>query len=80
VPAYQNGAQMLFNAISWTIEDETLTAVRTKSVASRPLRPDADAKAGLYKTVNVAGVPLLFIAFGLVRWRVRRAKRSDQKL
>jgi gliding-associated putative ABC transporter substrate-binding component GldG len=80
VPAYQNGAQMLFNAISWTIEDETLTAVRTKSVSSRPLRPDVDAKAGLYKTVNVAGVPLLFIAFGLVRWRMRRAQRLEQKL
>jgi ABC-type uncharacterized transport system involved in gliding motility auxiliary subunit len=80
VPAYQNGAQMLFNAISWTVEDETLTAVRTKSVSSRPLRPDADEKAGLYKTVNVAGVPLLFIAFGLVRWRMRRAQRLEQKL
>jgi ABC-type uncharacterized transport system involved in gliding motility auxiliary subunit len=80
VPVYQNGAQMLFNAISWTIEDETLTSVRTKSVSSRPLRPDADAKAGLYKTVNVAGVPMLFIAFGLVRWRMRRAQRAEQKL
>ena len=80
MPAYQNGAQMLFNAISWTIEDETLTAVRTKSVSSRPLRPDVDAKAGLYKTVNVAGVPLLFIAFGILRWRMRRAQRLEQKL
>jgi gliding-associated putative ABC transporter substrate-binding component GldG len=80
VPAYQNGAQLLFNAISWVVEDETLTAVRTKSVSSRPLRPDADAKAGLYKAVNVAGVPLLFIGFGLLRWRMRRASRQQQKL
>jgi gliding motility-associatede transport system auxiliary component len=80
VPAYQNGAQMLFNAISWTIEDESLTAVRTKSVASRPLRPDADSKVGLYKAVNVGGVPALFIAFGLLRWRMRRSHRQQQKL
>jgi gliding-associated putative ABC transporter substrate-binding component GldG len=80
VPVYSNGAQMLFNAISWTIEDETLTSVRTKSVASRPLRPDADEKAGLYKTVNVAGVPILFIAFGLVRWRMRKTQRQQQQL
>jgi len=80
IPVYSNGAQMLFNAISWTIEDETLTAVRTKSVASRPLHADVDAKAGLYKTVNVAGVPLLFIGFGLLRWRVRRSQRQGQKL
>ena len=80
VPEYQNGAQMLFNAISWTIEDETLTAVRTKSVAARPLHADSDAKAGLFKVVNIAGVPLLFIGFGLVRWRLRRTLRLQQKL
>ncbi|HEX4407098.1 MAG TPA: GldG family protein [Polyangia bacterium] len=80
VPEYQNGAHMLFNAISWVIEDETLTAVRTKTVGSRPLHADADAKAGLYKVVNIAGVPLLFIGFGLARWRMRRSSRLQQKL
>jgi gliding-associated putative ABC transporter substrate-binding component GldG len=80
VPVYQNGAELLFNSISWTIEDETLTSVRTKSVSSRPLHADADAKAGLVKVVNVAGVPLAFIGFGLVRWRLRRALRQQQKL
>jgi ABC-type uncharacterized transport system involved in gliding motility auxiliary subunit len=80
VPVYQNGAEVLINAISWTAEDETLTAVRTKAVASRPLKADADSKAGLVKAVNVAGVPLAFIAFGLARWRMRRAARAQQKL
>jgi gliding-associated putative ABC transporter substrate-binding component GldG len=80
VPAYENGLRMMVNAISWTIEDETLTAIRTKTVMARPLRADADSKAGLYKTVNVAGVPLAFIAFGLLRWRMRRAQRLEQKL
>jgi ABC-2 type transport system permease protein len=80
IPAYQNGVGMLFNAISWTIEDATLTAVRTKAVASRPLQADVDEKAGLVKIINIVGVPLAFIAFGLVRWRVRRATRLAQKL
>ena len=80
VPVYQNGAQMLFNAISWVIEDETLTAVRTKSVTTRPLNANADEKAGVATIVNVAGVPLAFIAFGLARWRLRRTKRQAQKL
>ncbi|HVZ73745.1 MAG TPA: Gldg family protein [Polyangia bacterium] len=79
-PVYSMGAAMLFNSIGWTIEDETLTPVRTKSVALRPLHADADEKAGLVKAVDIAGVPLAFIAFGLVRWRVRRAKRLQQKL
>ncbi|HSZ83813.1 MAG TPA: GldG family protein [Polyangia bacterium] len=80
VPEYQNGSHMLFNAISWAIEDETLTAVRTKTVGSRPLHADADDKAGLYKVINIAGVPLLFIGFGLARWRMRRGARLQQKL
>jgi len=80
VPAYQNGTHLLFNAISWIIEDETLTAVRAKTVATHPLKPNAEEKAGVYQAVNVVGVPLLFIGFGLVRWRVRRATRTLQKL
>jgi gliding-associated putative ABC transporter substrate-binding component GldG len=80
LPAYQNGTRMLFNAISWIIEDETLTSLRAKTVTSRPLKANADEKAGLYEGVNVVGVPLAFIAFGLARWRLRRAKRAQQKL
>jgi gliding-associated putative ABC transporter substrate-binding component GldG len=80
VQIYQNGVGMLFNAINWTAEDETLTSLRTKTVASRPLKASAADKAGLLKTINVAGVPLAFIAFGIGRWRLRRAMRQQQKL
>jgi gliding-associated putative ABC transporter substrate-binding component GldG len=79
-PPYQNGVGMLFNAISWTAEDETLTSLRTKSVTARPLKASADEKAGAIKFINIAGVPLAFIAFGLGRWRLRQAKRQQQKL
>ena len=79
-PPYQNGVGMLFNAISWTAEDETLTSLRTKSVTARPLKASADEKASAVKIINVAGVPLAFIGFGLARWRLRRAMRQQQKL
>jgi gliding-associated putative ABC transporter substrate-binding component GldG len=80
VPVYQNGVGMLFNAINWTAEDETLTMLRTKSVSSRPLKASAADKASVLKAINVAGVPLAFIAFGIGRWRLRRAMRQQQKL
>jgi len=32
------------------------------------------------KAINIAGVPLLFIGFGIARWRIRRARRQGQKL
>ena len=72
---------MLFNAISWTIEDETLTPVRTKNVGVAPDHASSsDAKVAAVKVVNVAGVPLAFIGFGIVRWRLRRSRRSSQTL
>jgi len=85
LPIYQSGAQLLFNAISWTLEDEALTPVRSKTVASRPIQIESDKKVTTLKAVNVAGVPLLFCAFGLFRWRVagptgkaRSSSRSRQ--
>jgi gliding-associated putative ABC transporter substrate-binding component GldG len=80
VPLYNGGGQMLFNAIGWVIEDEALTPVRLKTVAARPLSVDSDQKATVIKWSNVCGVPVAFILFGLVRWRLRRASRLQQKL
>jgi gliding-associated putative ABC transporter substrate-binding component GldG len=80
VPLYNGGGQMLFNAISWTIEDEALTPVRLKTVQARPLAIDSDQKATVIKWSNAFGVPLAFIVFGVLRWRVRRASRQQQKL
>ena len=80
LPIYQSGAQLLFNAISWTLEDEALTPVRTKTVAARPIQIESDKKVTVLKAINIAGVPLLFCAFGILRWRVRRSNRQGQKL
>jgi ABC-type uncharacterized transport system involved in gliding motility auxiliary subunit len=80
LPIYSGGAQLLFNAISWTLEDEALTPVRTKTVAARPIQIESDRKVTVLKSINIAGVPLAFCAFGLVRWRLRRSRRQGQKL
>jgi gliding-associated putative ABC transporter substrate-binding component GldG len=80
LPFYQGGGQMLFNAIGWTLEDETLTPVRTKNVGVRPITVESDAKVAAIKVINIACVPLAFIGFGLVRWRLRRARRNSQTL
>jgi gliding-associated putative ABC transporter substrate-binding component GldG len=80
LPFYAGGAQLLFNAISWTLEDESLTPVRTKSVGVRPITVESDAKVMAVKVINIACVPLAFIGFGIVRWRLRRARRQSQTL
>jgi ABC-type uncharacterized transport system involved in gliding motility auxiliary subunit len=80
LPIYQGGAQMLFNAISWTLEDEALTPVRTKTVSARPIQVASDNTVLVVKAINWAGLPLAFIGFGLLRWRLRRSQRQNQKI
>jgi gliding-associated putative ABC transporter substrate-binding component GldG len=80
LPIYGNGAQFLLNALSWTLEDEALTPVRAKTMTSRPIQLEADQKVTALKWFNIAGIPLAFCAFGIVRWRVRRSRRQSQKL
>jgi gliding-associated putative ABC transporter substrate-binding component GldG len=80
LPFYQGGGQMLFNAVSWTMEDESLTPVRSKTVAARPIEVASDGSVVAVKVINVAGVPALFIGFGILRYLGRRTRRRGQKL
>jgi len=78
--AYATGAALMFNAISWAMEDETLTPLRNKTLTPRPITLDSPAHAAALTWANVLGLPLAFCAFGFVRWRVRRARRASLKL
>lgn len=78
--AYEMGRALLFNAIGWTVEDETLTPLRNKTIAARPIKVESEASANALKWGNVVGLPLAFCLFGAVRWRVRRARRANMKL
>ncbi len=80
LPIYQNGAQLLFNGISWTLEDEALTPVRAKTITARPIQIESDQKVALVKWGNIFGLPIAFCMFGVLRWRVRRVSRQGQKL
>ena len=77
---YQAGAQLLFNAISWTVEDEALAPLRLKNVSPRPITVKSEATAAAIQWGNIVGLPLAFCLFGVVRWRIRRASRVAQKL
>jgi len=79
-PIYEAGALMLHHAIGWTVEDEALIPLRSKSMSSRPLEPVSDATAGTLKWVNILGLPVLFCAYGVGRWRLRRVARRSQTI
>ena len=79
-PFYEAGAFLLHNAIGWTVEDEALIPLRSKSAGNRPLGTVSEAKASTLKWVNIMGLPVLFCAYGVVRWRLRRIARSSQTI
>ncbi len=79
----------LLNLVDWLVLDEDLLAVRSRGLAAAPLgKVDAEGKAeelpdGVRATAkfgNVVGVPVAFIVFGILRWRLREARRGQVKL
>jgi ABC-2 type transport system permease protein len=80
LPIYGAGAQLLYNAISWTVEDEALIPLRSKTMDSRQIPTMSDGKASLVQWVNVLGLPVVFCLFGVGRWRLRKSNRMNQRL
>lgn len=80
MPVYAAGAQMLYNAIGWTVEDEALIPLRSKNMDSRQIRGVSEAKSSVVQWANVLGLPLAFCLFGVARWRVRKSNRVNQRL
>jgi hypothetical protein len=80
MPVYAAGAQLLYNSIGWTVEDEALIPLRSKTMDSRQLPALSDSKASIIQWVNILGLPMAFCLYGVARWRVRRANRGNQRL
>ncbi|HCF62484.1 MAG TPA: ABC transporter permease, partial [Myxococcales bacterium] len=58
-----------------------LLAVRTRGLAAAPFDKDlTDGKRNAARYLNILGLPLAFVGFGLVRWRMRESRRSKVSL
>jgi ABC-type uncharacterized transport system involved in gliding motility auxiliary subunit len=80
LPVYAAGAQLLYNAIGWTVEDETLIPLRSKTMDSRQIPAVSEAKASAVQWANILGLPLVFCLYGVGRWRLRKSNRMNQRL
>ena len=77
---YAGGAELFLNAVSWSLEDDALTALRAHVLRARPLDIDGDAgdRAALLRWGNIAGLPVVICLAGLLRWRWRSAARRNR--
>jgi ABC-type uncharacterized transport system involved in gliding motility auxiliary subunit len=71
---------LALNLVDWLVLDDALLAVRSRGLRAAPLEDIDQGKRDLIKYVNVVGLPLAFIVFGLVRWRLRESRRSQVRL
>jgi gliding-associated putative ABC transporter substrate-binding component GldG len=68
---------LLLNVADWLLLDPALLAMRTRGLAEAPLQADiSDATRGAVKYGNTFGIPLLLVLYGVVRWRMREARRA----
>lgn len=66
----------VLNLTDWMVMDEALLSVRSRGLAAAPLSETSDGGRNAMKLGNVVGLPFAFIAFGLVRWRMRESRRG----
>jgi ABC-type uncharacterized transport system involved in gliding motility auxiliary subunit len=71
-----NQQNLLFaaNAVDWLAQDESLIRIRSKNRTPPSLAFTSDWSRNFMKWGNLAGVPLLFVAFGIVRVTGRRRR------
>ncbi len=71
-------AALLLNIADWMLLDSDMLQMRNRGLAEAPLQPDlSDSLRNTVKVANIVGLPLLFALFGVVRWRMREARRAS---
>ncbi len=71
----EGNLNMALNAVDYLVGDEALIALRSRAVASSPLKELANATRRTLKWANILVPSLLIIATGLWRWSSSRRRR-----
>lgn len=80
VPVYQIDLAFALNVMDWLAQDKALSSIRAKAITQRPITYASESTPLVLEAVNIVGVPLLFILFGVARWRIRYARRQHAKI
>jgi len=66
----------LANAIDYLVDDAGLISIRSKDVTLSPLEQVSDGTKRMLKYGTLAVPPLLVLGYGIIRWRIRKARRK----
>lgn len=71
-----DGVNFFLNTVDWLTLGDALIGIRSHTITDRPLREVSEIEKNFIKYLCIAGVPLIVIVFGLLRYFLkRRAKR-----
>ena len=63
------------NIVDYLVDDAGLITIRTRQESMKQLDPVSDGTRSMVKYANLIIPPLLVIGYGLLRWRIKRARR-----
>ncbi|MCB9487094.1 MAG: Gldg family protein [Deltaproteobacteria bacterium] len=69
------GQVFIANLIDWLDNDERLIGIRSRNIINRPVEAESATTRNAVKYGNMFGLPLLFAAYGVVRWTMRQRKK-----
>lgn len=72
----RTSGDVFLNMLDWLAQDEDLISIRAKGESAPPLKVLEPGTQRLLSLANVVGIPVLFVIFGLIRWRVRRRQQE----
>ena len=72
----RDNVTLLGNMIDYLVDDAGLISIRSKEAAAPPLEQVSEGTKRAVKYLNLALPPLLVVAYGLFRWRLRKARRK----
>lgn len=75
-PRNQDNITLLANIVDYLMDDAGLITIRSKDVSMPPLEQVADGTKKMIKYGNMFAPPVLVLLFGLVRWRMRKARKK----
>ena len=74
---YGNRENLTFfaNMVDYLVDDAGLITIRSKELTTPPLEQVSDGTKKAVKYANLVLPPVLVLGYGLVRWRMRKARK-----
>jgi len=72
---FEGNGTFFLNAVDWLTTGDELIGIRSREAGERPLKIVSEQEKLFVRAANLLAVPLLVIAFGLIRYTLRKRRR-----